>query len=257
MIELPPPSFSKREIERRPSPSRRRVPVAIAGIIVVAFVALIALRLTGRSVTHASVTEPVIIGAAKILREPISLEKVYDSELRPYEEVDLHAKVAGYVESINVDIGDQVKKGDLIATLELPEAQNDLDRALASQRRSEEDIKRAKASYDEVRVALDRLTAVDKVKPNLIARQDIDAADAREKTAAASLAAAREQAKASEAEVKKLETMLQYARITAPFDGVITARYADKGALIQAGTSSSTQAMPLVRLSENKRLRLV
>ena len=89
------------------------------------------------------------IGAVKVLREPIALEKVYDSELRPYQEVDLHAKVAGYVESINVDIGDQVKEGDLIATLELPEVQDDLDRAIASQRRAEEDA-RAKAATEAI-----------------------------------------------------------------------------------------------------------
>jgi RND family efflux transporter MFP subunit len=236
---------------------RRRVSFAIIGLVVAALAIILALRLTRHSLARTETSQPMTIGAAKVVREPIALEKVYDSELRPYQEVDLHAKVAGYVESINVDIGDQVKEGDLIAILELPEVQDDLDRAVASQRRAEEEIHRALADYNEAKLVFDRLHSIDKAKPNLIAQQDIDAADAREKTAEANVAAAREQAKASEAEVKKLKTMLQYARITAPFDGVITARYADKGALIQAGTSSSTQAMPLVRLSENKRLRLV
>jgi RND family efflux transporter MFP subunit len=56
--------------------------------------------------------------------------------------------------------------------------------------------------------------------------------------------------------MSKLQTMLKYSRVTAPFSGVITKRYADPGALIQAGTSSSTQTLPLVRLSQNDRLRL-
>ena len=61
---------------------------------------------------------------------------------------------------------------------------------------------------------------------------------------------------AAKADVEKYQTLLAYTRITAPFDGVITQRYADPGSLIQAGTASDTQAMPLVRLSDNYRLRL-
>jgi len=101
------------------------------------------------------------------------------------------------------------------------------------------------------------MTSIEKAQPNLIAQQDIDSATAKERAAEADLAAAREQESGATAEVNKLKTMLQYARITAPFDGVVTKRYADKGALIQAGTSSSTQAMPLIRLSQNNFLRLV
>ena len=68
-----------------------------------------------------------------------------------------------------VDVGDHVKEGQLIATLELPEAQSDLDRASASLRRAEEDIKRAVAGYGEAKVTLDRLMSVEKKRPNLIA----------------------------------------------------------------------------------------
>jgi RND family efflux transporter MFP subunit len=231
-----------------------RLPWALGGVVIVV-IAVVALTRPNRSALAKGASDAPVVGAVKIHRETVAREKVFDSELRPYQEVELHAKVAGYVESILVDIGDHVKEGQLIAKLEVPEAQSDIDRALASQRRAEEEIKRANAGYAEAKVTLDRLLSVDKAKPNLIAQSELDLADSREKTAAANLAAAREQAKAAEADVKKLRTMLEYARITAPFDGVITERYADKGALIQAGTSSS--GMPLVRLSDNKRLRLV
>jgi RND family efflux transporter MFP subunit len=239
---------------------KRRRPAFYAVIgAVAALVVIAALARSSRSslASHASAKEIATVAAAKIVRESLSRQLAFDSELKPFQEVDLHAKVAGYVQSINVDIGDHVKEGDLIATLELPEVEADLDRATASERRAAEEIHRAEAGYDDAKLSLDRLKAIDKAKPNLIAQQEIDTADAREKTAAANLAAAREQAKAAEADVKKLQTMLKYARIVAPFDGVITERYADKGALIQAGTSSSTQAMPLVRLSDNRKLRLV
>jgi RND family efflux transporter MFP subunit len=98
---------------------------------------------------------------------------------------------------------------------------------------------------------------VEKAQPNLIAQQEIDTASAKERGAEADLAAARDQESAAAADVNKLKTMLQYARITAPFEGIVTKRYADRGALIQAGTTSSTQALPLIRLSQNNLLRLV
>ena len=73
----------------------------------------------------------------------------------------------------------------------------------------------------------------------------------------AALAAAEQQLAVSKATANKTHTLLEYARITAPFAGVITHRYADTGAMIQAGTSSQTQTMPVVQLSENDRLRLI
>lgn len=238
---------------------KRRVPWKTAGFTcALILIALFAFRPFH---TRAKTTEPglapMIVGAAKVERTQLAREVVFDSEFRPFQEIDLHAKVAGYVQSITVDIGDRVTEGQLIATLELPEAQNELDRAIASQRRSEEEIKRAEAAYEEAHLTYGRLMTIDKAQPHLLAQQDLDTAQAKEKTAFATVAAAREQANVSTAEVKKLKTMLDYARITAPFSGVVTKRYADKGALIQAGTSSSTQTLPLVRLSQIDKLRLI
>src|SRR5207302_8870794 len=76
-------------------------------------------------------------------------------------------------------------------------------------------------------------------------------------SAKSALAAADEQVKFAEADQARTNTMYDYARVTAPFTGVITKRYADTGSMIQAGTASQTQAMPLVRLSENELLRLI
>jgi RND family efflux transporter MFP subunit len=109
-----------------------------------------------------------------------------------------------------------------------------------------------------------RLAGVMKTRPNLVAQQDIDEATGRDRiseaqvsTAEASLASAREQLEVAKAVQSKTQTLFDYSRITAPFAGVITHRYADTGAMIQAGTSSQSQAMPIVRLSQNDRLRLV
>jgi RND family efflux transporter MFP subunit len=156
--------------------------------------------------------------------------------------VDLHAKVSGYVEQMNVDIGDKVKAGQLLATLEVPELKDDLQRALAAERHAEADYTNAHTNYT-------RLLRVNEAHANLVAEQDLDTAQARDLEAAATIAA-------TKAEVQKLRTMADYTRITAPFDGVVTRRSADPGTLIQAGTASDTQARALIRVSDNYRLRL-
>src|SRR5256885_957918 len=84
------------------------------------------------------------------------------------------------------------------------------------------------------------VAAVNKAQPNLIAQQDIDAAKSKDRAATAALRAAIVQDNVAEADVKKLRVLEGYTKITAPFGGVITKRYSDPGALIQAGTSTGS-----------------
>jgi RND family efflux transporter MFP subunit len=158
------------------------------------------------------------------------------AEFRPYVEVALPAKVTGYVGKMNVDFGDQVKAGQILATLEVPELQADLDNAQATEQK-------AQADYTNAHLIYTRLLAVNKDHPNLVAQQELDTAQASDLTATAAIAAAK-------AEFEKYQTMVSYTQITAPFDGVITYRYADPGTLIDA------QGKPLVRVSDNYLLRL-
>ena len=190
----------------------------------------------------ADLTAAPTAGVAKVTREDLYKEVTISAEFRPYEEVELHAKVSGYVSKMNVDFGDKVKAGQLMATLEVPELQDELDNARATEQKAEADYTNAHLIYT-------RLQSVNKDHPNLVAQQDLDTAEANELTTAAAIAAAK-------ANVEKFQTMVSYTQITAPFDGVVTHRYADPGTLIQAGTSSDTQALPLVRVSDNYRLRL-
>lgn len=199
--------------------------------------------------------ETPVVAAARIERGELSRDVSFDTELRPFQEVELHAKVTGYLDTLKVDAGDSVKEGQVIATLEVPELKIEIEHAQASERRSHAEIDRAKAAYEEVHLQYTRIMATDKAQPHLIAAQDIDAAKARDRSAEASIEAAKEQANVAEADVRKLQATLEYSKITAPFTGVITKRYADPGALIQAGTSSG--ALPVVRLSQNDKLRAV
>jgi RND family efflux transporter MFP subunit len=182
------------------------------------------------------------VAVARVSREDLYNEVTIPAEFRPYLKVELHAKVSGYVDRINVDIGDQVKTGQLLARLEVPELSDELTRATAAEQQAE-------ASYKNAHLVYTRLQAVNKDRPNLVAQQELDTAEARDRTTEAAIAGAK-------ADVEKYQTLVDYTRITAPFDGVITHRYADPGSLIQAGTASDTQSMPLVCLSDNYRLRL-
>jgi RND family efflux transporter MFP subunit len=227
-------------------------------------------RSDARSVDRAAANAPTV-AAAKISRGDIAQVLTIAAEFRPFQEIEVHAKVAGFVKSISVDVGDRVRAGQLLAVLEVPELQDEIRQDEAAVKRAGEEINRAQAdlertrsAHDVAHLAADRLANVMKARPNLVAQQDIDEASGRDRvaeaqvsTAQAALAAAREQLEIAKAAGSKTQTLFDYSRITAPFAGVITHRYADTGAMIQAGTSSQTQAMPIVRLSENDRLRLV
>ena len=183
-----------------------------------------------------------VAGVTKVMREDLFKRVTIPAEFRPYVEVQLHAKVSGYVKDMNVDIGDKVKAGQLLATLEVPELGDDLTNAVAVETKAE-------ANYANAHLIFTRLSAVNQEHPNLVAQQDLDNASANDQSTAAAIAAAK-------ADVGKYQTMVAYTKITAPFDGVVTWRYADPGTLIQAGTASDSQALPLVRVSDNYLLRL-
>jgi len=230
------------EIARRRA-ARGRLGWGVSLLTGVTVVSLIVARTWHRTAHAQDAVGPVpAVAVVKVDREDLYKEITIPAEFRPYNEVDVHAKVSGYVKQINVDIGDKVTPGQLLAVLELPELQDDLDHAIAAQQR-------AAADYKDAHLAYTRLIEVNKDHPNLIAQQDLDTAEAKDATANGALAGAK-------SDVQKYRTLWSYTRITAPFGGVITKRYADPGALIQAGTASQTQAMPLVRLSDNNLLRL-
>jgi len=211
------------------------------------------------------------VAVAKAARGDIAQSLTIAAEFRPFQEIEIHAKVAGYLKSISVDVGDRVKAGQLLAVLEIPELQDEIKQDEAAVKRANEEIRRAQADVERAQSAHEvahlnatRLTGVMKTRPNLVAQQDIDEATGRDRvseaqvsTAEAALAADKEQLEIAKAAQSKTQTLFDYARITAPFTGVITHRYADTGAMIQAGTSSQSQAMPVVRLSQNDKLRLV
>jgi RND family efflux transporter MFP subunit len=184
-------------------------------------------------------TAPVAIVRKALLRSTLTLS----GEFKPFQEVDLHAKVAGYIRRISVDVGDRVRTGQVLAVLEVPELDAQLQEAGAS-------LERARSTHEAAHAAYVRLRKVSEARPGLIAAQELEDAYARDQESEAQVAQ-------TQAGQRRASAMSEYSQILAPFAGVITKRYADTGALIQAGTSSSTQALPIVRLAEDDRLRLV
>jgi RND family efflux transporter MFP subunit len=223
------------------------------------------------SAERADASSAPTVAVARVTRGDIAQSLTIAAEFRPFQEIEVHAKVAGFLKSISVDVGDRVKAGQLLAVLEIPELQEEIKQDAAAVKRANEEINRAQADLERAQSAHEvahlsstRLAGVMKARPNLVAQQDIDEATGRDRvaeaqvsTAQAALASAKEQSEVAKATQGKTQTLFDYARITAPFAGVITHRYADTGAMIQAGTSSQTQAMPIVRLSQNDKLRLV
>lgn len=224
-----------------------------------------------RKVEAGSAPQLPVVAVAKASVRNLSHDLVLTAEFKPFQEVDLMAKVAGYVKEIYVDAGDRVKEGQLLAVLEIPEMTADIARAEASLQRSRaevsrarDELQRAQAAHDMNHLAFARLEGVSKTRPGLVAQQEIDDAHSRDlqgeaqiAAAKSALAASEEQVRVAEAEQSRIKTMFDYTRVTAPFTGVVTKRFANKGSMIQAGTSSTTQTMPLVRLSENGLLRLI
>jgi len=212
----------------------------------------------------------VNVAVSKVERRDLSQNLRVAAEFRPFQEIDVHAKVAGFVKEIYVDVGSRVRKGQTLAILEVPELRDELDQAAASGRQSEQqvaqaqhELRRAQADQTVTHLTYTRLADIMKTRPELIAQQDVDDAQGKDEArqaqveaAQSGLAAAKEHLSEATANRARVGALLDYTKIAAPFDGVITARYADTGAMLAAGTSSEKQALPLVKLSENGLLRL-
>ena len=211
----------------------------------------------------------VYAAVAAVKRETIATSLSIAGQFIPYQNVDLHAKVAGYIRNIYVDIGDRVHQGQVLAVLEIPELVAQVDEARASVHHAEEEIQRsqsevsrAEADYVALHANAVRLVNTDKARPGLIAQQELDDATAKDRASEAhveaaksTLAAAKQQLEAAKANLQHYSALNDYAKITAPFDGVVTWRFSDTGALVQSGTSSST-GLPIVTVAQVNVLRL-
>jgi len=218
-----------------------------------------------------AVPQGVSVGVVKVGTQNLSRSITISSELVPFQEIDVYAKESGFVKKLSVDYGSRVKEGDVMAVLEIPELEFQLQQDDAAIKAASDQITHAQHELNRVEaqgkvlhLEYERLNGVAKTKPGLVAQQEVDDAEGKDLAAQAqveasqsSLEAAQSQLALDQAKRQHDQALFDYSKITAPFDGVVTQRYANYGTLMQAGTSSSTQALPLVRLSQNDLFRLV
>jgi RND family efflux transporter MFP subunit len=211
------------------------------------------------------------VGVTKVVKKSLGRQITLSSELVPFQEIDMYAKESGYVKKLNVDYGTHVKAGQVIAVLEIPELEAQLQEDQAEIKnahnqvtRAEHELGRYQAQYAALHLQYTRLNGVFQSQPGIVAQQELDDAQGKDLAAAsqvdagqAALEGAQSQMAAAQAKLVHDQSLFDYSKITAPFPGVVTERYANLGTLVQGGTNSSTQAMPIVRLSEDDLFRLV
>jgi RND family efflux transporter MFP subunit len=215
--------------------------------------------------------EAVTVGITKVSRMSLERQITLSSELVPFQDIDVYAKESGYVQKLYVDYGSRVKQGQLMAILEIPELEAQLQEDQAAVKNATDEVTRAQhilKRYQAMHRVLDleytRLYGVSQTRPGLVAQQEVDDAQGKDLAAAsevdaaeAALAAAQSSLIVNQSKLAHDQALFAYSRITAPFAGVVTERYANYGTLMQAGTGSSTQVLPLVRLSQDDLFRLV
>ena len=250
---------------------QRKHKLAILGIVALCLVvaALVGKRARAVSPGPAASEHVPYVAIAPARRQTLSDSLAIAGQFVPYQNVELHAKVAGYIRQINVDIGDHVRKGQVLAVLEIPELVAELQGAEAAVHHSEEEIQRAQsdvlraeADHMALHANAERLVNTNKQRPGLIAEQELDDATAKDRASEAqvaasksALSAAKQQRAVAKANQQHYAALSEYAKITAPYDGVVTWRFSDTGALVQAGTSSSS-GLPIVTLAQINVLRL-
>jgi len=184
---------------------------------VTATLMLLGLAIIGGIGCHSTEADPVTAPTAPHVfvsrpeRGVVESTITLPGDLVGYYQSALYGKVTGYLKSISVDKGDWVKAGQVLAVIEVPELQQRLDQS--------------QASLEIARLTYQRLQSVWKSDPRLVARQDVDIASAKYQEA--------------KANADELAALYNYTRITAPFDGMITERFVDPGALIRAGGQQS------------------
>ncbi len=138
------------------------------------------------------------MAVVKATRADLSSDLVLTAEFEPFQEIDVMAKVSGYIKEIKVDIGDRVQERQLLATLEIPEMQDDLTRAAAAIEEANaelatarDELQRSESAHDMVHLSYSRILDVSKREPGLVPQQDVDEAHSRDLVAEAQVSGAK------------------------------------------------------------------
>jgi RND family efflux transporter MFP subunit len=248
---------------------RKRMSLILAvGVTVASALLVTGCNSTPKSKANAAEDRSATVAAVK--RGNISHTLSLAGQFQPYQVVDVHPKVTGFMRKINVDIGDRVRQGEVLALLEVPELKAQLEGAGFEMQqakdeivRAQHEIQRAEAIHGAEHANYQRLLDTSKAQPGLVAQQELDDAQSKDLSSEAQVDsaksaadAAHEHAQAARANNDRVQALQNYTSVVAPLDGVVIWRYADTGALIQSGTNSNEQSLPIVKLAQSGLLRL-
>lgn len=202
-------------------------------------------------------------------RGDLAREVELPGSIEALEQVTLYAKTAGYLKWIKVDIGDHVRKGQILAEIDVPEmapeyagAEAEIERARANVTNVQADLERVKAELELKKITYERLKSIRDEDRDVMPQQQVDEAKAQFDVARAMVNVAESKIKVAQSETAKAEaararlsTLMEYTKIQSPFAGVVTKRHVDPGTLIQHA-SSQTNVSPVVTVARVETLRL-
>lgn len=249
---------------------RKRLWIILSAVIASVAILVFVLRGHRHTPTVEAAPGPPAAQVALVQRGDIDQVLTLAGQFQPFQVVDVHPKVSGFVRHIYVDIGDRVHQGQTLAVLEVPELKAQLSGTVSEVARSNDEIvrrqhevRRAESMHSAIHSDYQRLLDTSKAQPGLVAQQELDDAQAKDLSsesevdaAKAALAAAQKGMEVSRADNERVSAIEDYTNVVAPLDGVIVWRYADTGALIQAGVGSNNQDLPIVKLAEANVMRL-
>jgi RND family efflux transporter MFP subunit len=249
---------------------QKRVWFIVSATAVVIIAILLVLHARHQTPPVEAAPGPPAAQVAVVQRGSIDQVLTLAGQFQPYQEIDIHPKVSGFISHIYVDIGDRVHKGETLAVLEVPELAAQLtETKFAAQRaqdeivRAQHNVARAVATHSALHADYQRLLQTSEAQPGIVAEQELDDAQAQDLSSAAAvdaaqaaLSAAQQGLQVAQANHQRVNALENYTDVVAPLDGVIVWRYADTGALIQSGTNSNSATLPIVRLAQSGLMRL-
>jgi RND family efflux transporter MFP subunit len=243
--------------------------ILVAGLALPTTIAVVGCNSGGRS-SKADAAENPSAQVAVVQRGNIDQVLTLAGQFQPYQVVDVHPKISGFIRHIYVDIGDRVHQGQTLAVLDVPELKAQLSGTVSEVARSgdeivraQHEVKRAESTHSAIHADYDRLLQTSQAQPGLVAQQELDDAQAKDLSSAAevdaakaALAGAQKGMEVSQSDNERVSAIEDYTNVVAPLDGVIIWRYADTGALIQSGVGSNSQDLPIVKLAQSGVMRL-
>ncbi|MCH7556290.1 MAG: efflux RND transporter periplasmic adaptor subunit [Planctomycetes bacterium] len=232
-------------------------------VIVLVVIGVVSIAVSGRSgrlgisdtdgSSQTVANQPVPVVVTQPARRQLSRDLHIPATLRAYEKADLYAKISGYITQINVDIGSRVRKGDVLLKIAAPEVNDELRQCEAILEAKQAGVQAMAAAHKLKKITTDRKEQL--AQEEAISPQELDEARGHLAEAKANVKVAESEVAVAKANVARLETLLNYTTITAPFDGVITARNFDHGAFVRSAAEG--ESLSLFTLAMANRIRLV